>query len=183
MKISDIMTKDVISISPDVTLRDAMALFATHHVSGAPVVANGRVVGVISASDLMSVASSLPGVPTFRDEEPSWGDLEPPAEWAEGDEPPASYFTSMWEDAGADVAERVDTPEGPEWNMLDEHVVSEAMTQVINSLPPNADVAHAAEYMQRAGVHRILVMQNGELLGIITTTDLTRAMAERGSNA
>jgi CBS domain-containing protein len=177
MRLRDIMTRDVVSVSPDVSLQDAMALFSTKHVSGAPVISNGRVLGVVSATDLMSFASSLPGVPTFRDEQAAWGDFEEPTEWAEGDESPSAYFTTMWEDAGADAVDRVETTEGPEWNMLEEHTVAEAMTQVVNSLPPDTDVARAAEYMQRASIHRVLVMQRGELLGIATTSDLARALA------
>jgi CBS domain-containing protein len=44
-----------------------METFASRRISGAPVVAGAVVVGVISATDLLQFATSLPGVPTQRD--------------------------------------------------------------------------------------------------------------------
>ncbi|MGH7713105.1 MAG: CBS domain-containing protein, partial [Gemmatimonadaceae bacterium] len=58
------MTTDVLSVSPELSVRDAMALLASRHVSGAPVVTGGKVVGVISSTDLLDFAASLPGVPS-----------------------------------------------------------------------------------------------------------------------
>lgn len=66
LRLRDIMTTDVVTLTSDTTLREAMELFAHHHVSGAPVVAGGRIVGVVSATDLMMFAASLAGVPTPR---------------------------------------------------------------------------------------------------------------------
>lgn len=34
------------------------------------------------------------------------------------------------------------------------------------------------EAMQEADIHRLLVMEDGQLMGIITTSDVTRAVAE-----
>jgi CBS domain-containing protein len=36
----------------------------------------------------------------------------------------------------------------------------------------------AAEQMRSADVHRLLVMEEGRLLGIVTTMDIVRAVAE-----
>jgi CBS domain-containing protein len=187
LSLRDIMTSDVITLSPELSLRDAMALFSSRHVSGAPVVAGGKVLGVITSTDLMDFVATLPGSPTYREdqtegggwEQPSAGNDEGEDAGVEGGEPPAVYFTELWDDAGADVAERIGTPSSPEWNVLDEHTVSEAMTTAISSLPPDTEVSAGAEYMERAGVHRVLVMRDSELLGIVTTSDVTRAVAER----
>src|SRR5690606_28747092 len=54
LKLRDIMTRDVTTLSPDLPLRDAMELLVSEHLSGAPVVSDGKLVGVISASDLLS---------------------------------------------------------------------------------------------------------------------------------
>ena len=50
--------------------------------------------------------------------------------------------------------------------------------KVVAALPPDAELPRAADYMQRHNVHRLLVMENGELRGIVTTTDVARAVAE-----
>jgi predicted transcriptional regulator len=47
------MTTDVVTLPPDATLAEAAQCFAAHHVSGVPVVDRGRVVGVVSKSDLV----------------------------------------------------------------------------------------------------------------------------------
>lgn len=181
LKLNDIMTTDVITVSPDLPLRDAMGVFAAEHVSGAPVVAGRRVLGVVTATDLMTFASSLPGAPTLREDETQWGDWQEPDEAEaveEGDESESAFWTSMWEDAGADASVRINTPGGPEWSVLDEHTVEEAMTPAVHAMPPDTDVPSAADYMQRYHVHRLLVMEEGDLRGIVTTTDVARAVAE-----
>ena len=69
LRVSDIMTTRVVTVSPELGLRDAMELFVSEHISGAPVVEGRRVVGVVSATDLMGLAASLPGSPTERRDE------------------------------------------------------------------------------------------------------------------
>ena len=59
LKIKDIMTRDVVCAAPDMTLRDAMELLSERHVSGAPVVVGGRVVGIFSATDLLAYLADL----------------------------------------------------------------------------------------------------------------------------
>jgi CBS domain-containing protein len=178
LRLRDIMTTDVVTVPPELTIRDTMSLFATRHVSGAPVVASGKVVGVVSATDLMEFAASLPGVPAERTEP------EPDDDWSRvGEEVPdedasAAFFADAWENAGADVSERMSAVSGPEWNALEEHTVGEAMTRDLFSLTPDTPVELAAERMRTTGVHRVLVMQDESLLGIVTTKDIADAVAD-----
>lgn len=178
LKLRDIMTRDVVTVSPDLSLRETMELLATKHLSGAPVVAGTKVIGVISATDLLSFAATLPGVPTERPELNEWGEWETPLEWEEGTEHSGGYFSELWSDVGAEVDERFREVSGPEWNALEEHTVAEAMSRRICSLPSDADVPKAADYMRRAGVHRLLVMDDNRLSGIVSTTDIARAVAQ-----
>lgn len=61
MKLSDIMTREVTSVSPDTSLRDLAMLLNERHISGAPVVDDdGTVVGVISEADLLVKQLSRP---------------------------------------------------------------------------------------------------------------------------
>lgn len=51
---ADIMTREVISVSPDATLREAAELVTENRISGVPVVeADGTVIGILSESDLL----------------------------------------------------------------------------------------------------------------------------------
>lgn len=180
LRLRDIMTADVVTLSPELPLRDAMALLASKHLSGAPVVAAGKVVGVISATDLMDFAASLPGVPTPRAEpEDAAEEWQVPALELGEDEPPEAYFSELWDDVGADVSTRMAEVDGPEWNALDEHTVAEAMTRSVFALPPGTAVEFAAYRMRALGVHRVLVMQGDALVGIVTTKDIANAVADR----
>jgi CBS domain-containing protein len=54
MQVSDIMTRDVISIAPDETIDAAIELMLSRHLSGLPVIdANGRLVGILTEGDLL----------------------------------------------------------------------------------------------------------------------------------
>jgi CBS domain-containing protein len=178
LRLRDIMTTDVVTVGPELTIRDAMALFATRHVSGAPVVASGKVIGVISATDLMEFTASLPGVPAERSESAADDDWTRVDEEVPDEDVPMAYFADKWDDAGADVSERMIEVSGPEWNALEEHTVAEAMTRSLFSLSPDTPVELAADRMRGIGVHRVLVMQDDALLGIVTTKDISDAVAD-----
>jgi CBS domain-containing protein len=54
MRAVDVMTTNVVTVKPDMSVRDAAALLLERHISGAPVVdADNRIVGIISEGDLL----------------------------------------------------------------------------------------------------------------------------------
>lgn len=54
MRIEDVMTRDVVTVKPDATLKDAARELVARRISGLPVVDDeGRVVGVLSEGDLL----------------------------------------------------------------------------------------------------------------------------------
>lgn len=184
LRIRDIMTTPVTTIPAEATLREAMELLAHQHVSGAPVLSGRQVVGVITTTDLMAFTASLAGIPTLRDSERTWEDDAPVPEDDIEIEPDAAFFTELWEDAGAEVSERIESSAGPEWNALEEHDVSEAMTHTpLFSLPSSASVQTAAAMMDGHRIHRVLVIDDGELCGIVSALDIAHAVAERGLGA
>lgn len=184
LRLRDIMTTDVTTIDPNLTIREAMDVFASERISGAPVVAGGEVIGVVSATDLLQFAASLAPVPAegertadllddLVDDDAGDGPLPDV-----GDDPSAVYFMELWDDVGADVVERMAVPATAELNGLEEHTVSEVMTRgPIHALGPDALVPVAAEFMGRLNIHRVLVMTGRKLVGIATTSDVTRAVA------
>src|SRR5438874_829185 len=145
-------------------LPDAMSLFAAHHISGAPVVASGRVVGVVSLTDVAEFSASDNGVPTERPEFTEWSEGGETRDLPEGEEPSSVYFGQLWDDAGADVVERMGQTDGPEWNSLQESTVGEVMTRDVLALSPRAPIDYAANVMRTAGIHRVLVMDGDALL-------------------
>ena len=51
----DIMKTDLITLSPDATLEEAIELMTKHHVSGAPVTQDNTLVGIISELEIFDV--------------------------------------------------------------------------------------------------------------------------------
>ena len=180
LRLSDIMTKQVVVAAPEMTLREVADLFAAHHISGAPVVSGMRVVGLVSAADILEFAATertaAPTSAESRDMEwtESPGDERPENEAA----PPSSYFNDLWANASDDVSERVDHPKGAEVDVLDEHTVDEIMSRPLVALSPLDDVLAAASLMRQKVIHRVVVVDNGELVGIVTTLDIVRAVAD-----
>lgn len=180
LRLNEIMTRDVVTVPAEMSVRDAMSLFATRHITGAPVVSQGKVVGVVSLTDLAELAAASPGSPTERPEtQAEWGEWEGDADLPEGTEPPSAFFSELWDDAGAEVSERMRSTDGPEWSALDDSSVSEAMTRQVCSLAPLTTVDHAADYMRTSGIHRVLVMDGDQLLGLVSTSDIANAVADR----
>ena len=137
LKVKDLMSRDLLTVEPNTTIREAAELLATEHVSGAPVVHAGTPLGMISAQDLLEFIAGLPADP----------------EAVSG---------------------------GLEHGILDDHTVEEAMTRgPLTTIDPDAPAARAAELMQAEDIHRLPVVANGRLVGIITSTDLVKAVADR----
>ena len=181
VKLHDIMSVEVTSLDPNMTLREATEVLSSEHFGGAPVVAGDRVVGVISIADLLDFVSSNPGPPTLKEERAEWGESSEKEEaWNSRGEPAAAYFGEMWSDVFVQVDERFRKTDSPEWDILEEHVVSEIMTHRLCEMPPETDVRDAAEFMLRAGIHRVLVTEEGRLVGVASTTDIVKAVAQHG---
>lgn len=180
IRLRDIMTREVLTVSPDLPIRDLMELLVTRHVSGMPVVSGGEVVGVVSTTDLMAFASGL--LEGSSDDAPF-----PASDGAEDDvndgvtqvdEPMASYFTDLWSEERDDVSSRLEA-DVDSTSALDSQTVADVMTRPpLCTMLPDTPVDQAAGDMRRAGVHRVLVMTGNRLEGIVTTTDVANAVAD-----
>ena len=179
LKLRDIMTPEVVTLDPEMTLRDALEILTARHISGAPVVEGERIVGVFSAMDAIEFLATTPGVPDVAPTQ-SEGEAEDLQETADVDaDAPPAYFVDFWSDAGADVGERFRDVGTAAWDLLAEHTVSEAMSRRVAALTPDASVRTAADVMQRSGVHRVLVMDGAKLAGIVSALDIANAVAQR----
>ena len=138
MQVKDVMSRDVISVGPTTSLRDAAALLVTHRISGLPVVAGDAVVGVVSKSDVL-----------FKEQRP--------------------LDVDGWR------ARLIDPFISRAASKVDARVVSEAMTQPAVTIGPGTSLAVAARRMLEEGVSRLPVVANGELVGMLTSSDLVRA--------
>ena len=58
-KVQHIMRRGVVTIDPDATLSDAAAMMAKRNIGALPVVTNGKLVGIITATDLLNSFAKL----------------------------------------------------------------------------------------------------------------------------
>lgn len=162
----DIMTTDVVTIAPEMDLHHLAEALVRYRVSGAPVVANGQVLGVVSATDLLEF---MQGKPATAATTPDGG---------EGLTPPSAYYIEWWSRGGADVGARLPAFGAPEWNRLGTHTAADVMTRSLCAVRADATITSAADYLLRADVHRVLVLDGRRFVGILTTTDVVRAVAQ-----
>ena len=188
LSVRELMSTDLVTVGPDLSLRDLIELMVREQITGVPVIEGKRTVGVVSLGDVVAFLAARPGVPTERGApvEPALDEDEEDRSGAEGgevageDEAAAAYFADSWSDAGAAVVERFAAPGSPEWDQLGEHTVREAMTRQLLTIRPSDSAVEAARRMRDARAHRLLVMEGKALLGIVTTMDLSAAVAEQG---
>ncbi|MDI3279893.1 MAG: CBS and ACT domain-containing protein [Bacillota bacterium] len=62
MTVREVMTRKVITVSPEATIEEAALLMREHHIGGLPVVQEGRVVGIITETDLFNALIELMGL-------------------------------------------------------------------------------------------------------------------------
>lgn len=66
MQVKDVMTRDVVSVQSDSSLRDAAHILSERRISGLPVTnQNGQVVGVVSEADFVNAAGRVRSVRPF----------------------------------------------------------------------------------------------------------------------
>lgn len=180
LRVRDIMTPSVVTLSPHQSIRDAIETLVACHIGGAPVVDGGKVVGVLSAPDILEFESVTGPHGERPDElpEPEVSEL-PDMESSGDDELASTYFTDMWPNEGPDVVGRIGATRGPQWDLLADHSVGEVMSTAICFVAAADEVSNAAQRMLADGVQRALVTEQESVVGIVTTTDILRAVAER----
>ena len=150
----DVMQTHVITVDPELPLLDAHRLLVEEEIGGAPVVdETGRLVGVISSSDLL------------RAEE----------EEREGTNRAPSYFTELLEFSTPHPIGSDDLQD-----RLGQLVVSDAMTPGGVSVEPHTTIQDVASLMRRHRIHRVLVLEGEQLVGLISSFDLLELL-EKGS--
>lgn len=131
MFVNEIMQRNLKTIGSSASVADAVAALADSHVTALPVLdQHGRMIGVVSTSDLLAAEAEV----------------------------------------GGDGAMMLEA-------LFDHTTVREIMTPRPYTIPADADLRDAARQMLYADVHRLFVTEEGKLAGVISTTDIVRAVA------
>ena len=163
LRARDLMTTDLLTVSMGTSASELARFLGEHEISGAPVVSeDGKPVGVVSTVDLARLAS----------ERPATG----PGSGGSFYRAPVLEEEISWELYG--MEEQPGTDEG--WGEI---VVEDFMTTAIQSVPDTMPIAEVAGLMVAGHYHRLLVERDGSLVGIVTSMDLLRVLAEEGVRA
>lgn len=181
LAVRDIMTTDVVTVTPESTIREVMETLSTNHLSGAPVVTGNRVVGVISTSDILSFIVNAPEPETTNAGETVVEAWKEPVPDPDDDEELESAISQEMLDEWSQGADSIVDDTSPSGRtLLDQHTVEEAMTQNVFSVAPDSSVRAAAALMRKHEIHRVIVMQGRKLAGIVSALDVTRAVCDKG---
>jgi len=133
IKVSSIMTRNLITVHPKDSLLDVKAIFDNHRIHHIPVVEFKKLVGMISKSDLLHYQRNYSQVP----------------------------YKDVFEES-----------------RLKAYKVGEVMTKGLATLSPDDRIDVAIEVFRENILHAIPVVENEELVGLITTHDIIEALAK-----
>lgn len=124
--VKDSMTREVVTLSPQTTAGEALALCRERRIRHLPVLDGGRLVGIVSDRDLRSATPAL------------------------GDP------------ARAEALRRI--------------LVHEVMAREVATIHPDDPIEEAANAMREKTIGCLPVVENGALLGIVTSSDVMEAL-------
>lgn len=169
--VEDIMQRQVVTVTPDTSVRSLLRRLVNAQISGVPVVTEeGEIVGVVSTTDVIRLGAEeaeAPGV------ELTWEPLAIPSEEYDEDSAAAFFMVSdAWSHPTDGQARAV--PEG----VFDGFSVGDIMTPAVFTVGPRDTVEDVAKFLLQGRIHRALVVERGQLKGIVTTFDLLRAFVD-----
>ncbi len=151
LRARDIMTKEVVTVTPDTEITQAAKLLLENHFNGLPVVDDrGKLIGIICQDDLIVQQKRLPLPSLFT--------------FFDGLIPLTSYRSLEKE-----VEKIVAT------------TVSRAMTMDPITIDPDASLEDIATLMVNNNIHTLPVLDGGRLVGIIGKEDILRTIMPAGN--
>ncbi len=146
---ADVMTRDVITVKKETTIRELAELFAQHRISSAPVVDNnGQMIGIVTETDLIEQDKNL-HIPTV-----------------------ISLFDWV-------IYLESDKKFEKELNKMTGQTVGDIFTQKVETVTPATPVSDVADIMSSRKINAIPVVEGNKVVGIVARIDLIRTMIRR----
>jgi len=146
MKVRDVMTPNVVSVTADLTVVEVAKLMLDRRISAVPVIdGSEKVVGVISEGDLIR--------------RPELDTDKPRSRWLR-------FFMSD-EDRARDYVKTHGLR------------ARDVMSQPVVSVSPDATLTDVVNLMTARRIKRVIVLEHGKLVGVITRSDLLRMLHAR----
>lgn len=145
-KVADVMNTDVITVTPETSLRDLAEVLSKNRINGVPVVDDeGDVIGVVCESDLMERNRPL-HIPTVFVLLDAWIPMENP--WRLEKEIKRICATT----------------------------VEDIYSRPAVSVEPETDLSEVARIMHEQNLHTIPVVDRGKLVGVVGKSDIIRSL-------
>lgn len=150
MEARDLMTKDVVTVTPETQVSDIARTLAERRISGAPVVDGGGALrGIVSEADLV-VRAARPHFPRYVPFLEGFIFLESPAHYEQ-------EVRKMLAVTAADI-----------------------MTERVVTAPPSATLEALATLMTEHNINRVVITESEQVVGIVTRGDIVRNLAAQG---
>ncbi len=146
--VQDIMTRDLVTVSPDLPVREAARIMTERRVGALPVVDGGALVGIVTEGDLImqDVKVEFPTYIHLLD----GFIMYPPST--------VRFETELKKAVGA--------------------TVGDVMTRDPVTIHPDAPIEDVATLMVDRDVSRVLVLDGDRLVGIVSKSDIVRSLVE-----
>ena len=153
MRAMDVMTTNVITVGPDISVQEVAKILSERSISGVPVVdAENRLVGIVSEGDLLHRVETGTERRVQRRRRSWWLDTI----GSEG-ELARDYVKSHGRTA------------------------RDVMTSQVISVSDTTELADIANLLETKRIKRVPVVRDGKLVGIVSRANLVRALAAAGS--
>ncbi len=156
MRVSDVMSRPVVTVSPDTLVKDAAALLASKDISGVPVVENGLLVGIFSEADVLKSLKT-----TKKDLRLIF--------------PSVSSLGIAFQE---EVTQReiIDA-----YEEIGNKPVKDVMSKDVVSVGPDIPLTEAIVKMVQKDINRLPVIDKSNLVGIVSRGDIIRGLAKEES--
>ena len=147
MKTKDIMTKEVVTVKPEMTIEELARLFTRHDISGAPVLDEaGGLIGIVTENDLIKMEQRLhiPTIITIFD---------------------AVIYLGSSKKFEDDLKRMAATK------------VSDIYKRDVITITENTTLEEVATIMCEKDIHHLPVVKKGKLMGIVGKKDIVRAIS------
>jgi CBS domain-containing protein len=152
LKAKDIMTKEVITVSPDTEIANAAKILLEKRINGLPVVdAFGRLVGILCQSDLVAQQKNFP-IP--------------------------SVFTLLESVIPLTSMKRIDK----EVEKIAALTVKQAMTPDPVTVGPDTEIEEVARLMVDKKYHTLPVVEGDKVVGVVGKKDVLKTLLSESQN-
>ncbi len=145
-KVKDIMTRELITVSPETEIIHAAKLLLQNRINGVPVTDKmGKLVGILCQSDLIAQQKKLPIPPFF------------------------TFLNGLISLTSMKQIEK-------QAQKIAAITVAQAMTQNPVTVQPDTDIEEVAALMVDKNFHTIPVVDEGKLVGVVGKEDVLRTL-------